>query len=500
MRALTSRLGVLLLLLLSGPPLAGAGELAPLVPPPHDVLVLGDGLAIEGLGEALNKALRRKGEVDVTIGPSADVGLTTPREFDWAAALDGALQKVDPTVLVLVVGRNDRQALRDLDGRPARGDGGGRLEDPARLYEQRVRGLLTTRGTDQRPIFLVAAPPAKPRAGRKHPWVEGALEGACGATAGCTFVGHAFVDPSPGAAAKAVVEALGTRLSWERAPEPTPEPVEARWNDDGELILPAEFSEDQLQYHASAVRGRDVYFWAFVPRPERPGDTFPVLYLLHGAWGSHDDWRQNAQDQLKDLAERYGVIIITPDGDPFGWYLDSPVDAASQLETWFIRELIPHVEGASRLPVMKGPEHRAIAGLSMGGHGAFVLALRNPRAFVSASSMSGILDITRHPTSWELPDRLGPLDRGGRSRWDQHSATVLLRSVPEPETRLLFTVSTGDSAAYAENEALHEELTRRGVPHEYAEAPGGHTWQYWVSVIADHVAFHAEYLSGDGVR
>jgi S-formylglutathione hydrolase FrmB len=496
----TTAAGVLLFALLGGLLLAGAGEPAELKFPPHDVLVLGDGLAIDGVGEALDKALRRQGEVSVTLGPAVDVGLATPKDFDWAAAMRGALDKHRPDVLVLVAGRNDRQKPRGLDGRPARGSGGGRLVDPAALYESRVRGLLTLPAASKIPILLVAAPPAKARASKKVPWVPDALAGACRATAGCTFVGDAFTDPSPPVVAAAVVAALGTRLSWERPPEPTPEPVAERWDDDGELILPAEFSEEQLQFHASAVRGRDVYYWAIVPRPDKPGDTFPVLYLLHGAWGSHDDWRQHAKADLKELAERYGVVIITPDGDPFGWYLDSPVEAASQLETWFVQELIPHVEGSSRLPVMKGAEHRAIAGLSMGGHGAFVLALRNPGAFTTASSMSGILDITTHPTSWELPDRLGPLDRGGRSRWEQHSATVLLRSVPEPATKLMFTVSTGDSAAYAENKALHDELTRRAVPHEYAEAPGGHTWDYWTSVIEDHVAFHAEYLSGDGVR
>ena len=501
MRALTgTRSVVLLVALLGGLLLAVAGEPEPLKQPPHRVLLLGDGLAVDGLGPALARQLEAQGEVDVILGPSADVGLMTPADFDWAAAMNGALERHQPDVLVLLAGRNDRRPPRGLDGRPAKEAGGGKVKDPAGLYEARVRGLLTIPAAAELPIFVVAASPLKAGAARRYPWVQESLSAACGATSDCTFVPDAFADPAPAAAATAIVAGLEVRLTWEKAPEPTPAPEAERWSDDGELLLPAEFSDDELRFHGSKARGRDVYFWAFVPRPERPGDTFPVLYLLHGAWGSHDDWRQHAKAQLKDLAERYGIVIITPDGDPFGWYLDSPIDADSRIETWFVHELIPHVEGAAGLPVMPGAEHRSIGGLSMGGHGAFVLSLRNPGTFVSASSMSGILDITTHPKSWELPDRLGPLDRDSRKRWEEHSATCLLRALPQPEPKLLFTVSVGDGAAYDENLALHDELTRRDVPHEYAEAPGDHTWEYWTSVIADHVAFHAEYLSGDGVR
>lgn len=498
MRALMTRrslpIVVLLLALLGGALLAAAGEPEPVKQPPHRVLVLGDGLVAPGLGKALAGELSGRGDVDVLLGPDSDVGLMTPGRFDWAGALDGALHKTKPDVVLLVAGRNDRQAPRDVDNRPIR------TKDPSGLYRARVEGLLSIPVASDLPIFVVTAPPSKPRVPRKFAFVPDALRAACAATADCTFVADAFTDPEPAAAAAAIAAGLGGRLSWQRAPEPTPPPAPDRWNDDGELLLPAEFTEDQLRYHHSKSRGRDVYFWAFVPRPERPGDRFPVLYLLHGAWGSHDDWRVNARPILEDLAERYGVIIVTPDADPFGWYLDSPVDAHSQIETWFIHELIPHVEGAAGLPVMRGAEHRSIAGLSMGGHGAFVLALRNPGTFTSTSSMSGILDITTHPKDWELPARLGALDRDNRKRWEEHSATLLLRVRPEPGLPLLFTVTTEDTAATAENQALHAELVRRDVAHEYLEEPGGHTWAYWTSIIDEHVAFHAEYLSGDGVR
>ena len=83
------------------------------------------------------------------------------------------------------------------------------------------------------------------------------------------------------------------------------------------------------------MRGKDVSYYAFVPKAEQPGDIFPVLYLLHGAYDGYTAWHEHAEKKLEALAATYGVVIITPDGDRFGWYLDSPVDADSQIESYF---------------------------------------------------------------------------------------------------------------------------------------------------------------------
>jgi S-formylglutathione hydrolase FrmB len=280
-------------------------------------------------------------------------------------------------------------------------------------------------------------------------------------------------------------------LSWKKA---------ARWDGNGRLIKPSPAAPARLFTHSSRHRKKDVNYFAFVPEGGAPDDRYPVVYLLHGAYDGYTAWHEHAAQKLSRLAATFGVIIITPDGDPFGWYLDSPVDETSQIESYFFEELIPHVEGESGLPVLIGGEHRAIGGLSMGGHGALTLALKHPGAFVSTSSMSGILDITTHPKSWEIRNRLGSLSDQSRALWERHSATHLLRHSPPGlgELRLLFTATTEDKAAYAENAALKRELESRGVDFEYAEESGGHSWKYWTSIIDSHIAFHAKWLSGDG--
>lgn len=274
----------------------------------------------------------------------------------------------------------------------------------------------------------------------------------------------------------------------QQAPTSAPAPAATR------SIARAAEAVDQLLSHTSAARGEEVRFWAYAPVLPEGAAPLPVLYLLHGAGGNHSSWHGPRRELLLELAVQHQLVIVAPDGRPYGWYLDSPVDPTSRIETWLIQELIPHVE-RSGLPV--APGRRAIAGLSMGGHGALVLALRNPDTFTSASSMSGIVDPLRHPRQWGLPDVLGELGPTSRPDWERHSAMHLLGApgATPPPGGILLTVGSSDGAAVAENRDLHDALQATGVQHGWQESDGGHDWRYWRRVLPDHVAFHARALA-----
>ena len=82
---------------------------------------------------------------------------------------------------------------------------------------------------------------------------------------------------------------------------------------------------------------------------------------------------------------------------------------------------MPYVERA--FPVLP---KRGVMGMSMGGHGSFVLALRHPGSFASVSSMSGVMDITRHPDQWKIRDVLGPMN-ANKALWQSYSAEDLMK-------------------------------------------------------------------------
>jgi S-formylglutathione hydrolase FrmB len=244
---------------------------------------------------------------------------------------------------------------------------------------------------------------------------------------------------------------------------------------------------------ASKARKKETAFYAFIPLDTGEKKRRPALYLLHGAWDNHAAWKDHAELWLRRLAEEHGLIIITPDGDPFGWYADSPYDPANQIETYLLNELIPKVEK----DLFALPGKRSVAGLSMGGHGAMTLTLGHPGLFSSASSMSGVLDITMHQAKkWELDRVFGPFDKN-QEIWERHSAVGILTALEKVKAPpLLVTVGRSDPWVLGDNRLFHEKLKSLGVAHDYQEKAGGHDWAFWTSELPEHVAFHAKILSG----
>ena len=134
----------------------------------------------------------------------------------------------------------------------------------------------------------------------------------------------------------------------------------------------------------SEALGKDTKYLALLPKSLTPEFEYPVLFLLHGAYGSYVDWAKNTP--LAKTHDGRDIIFILPDDTPFGWYVDSK--ANGNYETFLTTDLIKDVE--SRFPAAKSREGRGLVGLSMGGHGAISIAAKHPDLYSSSSSLSGI--------------------------------------------------------------------------------------------------------------
>jgi len=457
-------------LLLNFPP-ATAGHL-----PDAEVVVVAEVERLSGLAEILEEGQSVRGQ------------LHTARVAWDSEGFDALLAQSQGGVVVAEGGPFSLEAFSALPRHPGR-----RGLELLEGYLEGSAAAVARLSAAGAVLLRVELPPESKKRRRKASLLERAADGLqvqCSEAPDCALT---FVSPESEVDA-GFHQQLGGRLNWIEVV-----PVVSPWDSDGALLEPTVLSQERLFIRQSSARQKEVRFWAFLPQPEEPGQRYPVIYLLHGATGDYGDWRTHAKGQLLDLASRYGVVIITPDGDHYGWYLDSPEDPASALESYFVEELIPYVERGAGLPVAGGPDHRAIIGLSMGGHGALSLALRQPGTFRAASSMSGILDITSHPKSWQIAGRLGSIEEH-RSRWEEHSVAHLLRSGAADGLPILFVCGDADRAAWTENLALHEELTAAGREHEWRRSTEGHSWTYWTAELPKHVAFAAEYLRGDGVR
>ena len=240
----------------------------------------------------------------------------------------------------------------------------------------------------------------------------------------------------------------------------------------------------------SAVRGAKIACYAFLPADRKSGERFPVVYLLHGAFENAEVWNARAGDLLSRLATRERLVLIAPSCGKTGWYADSPYLKKNRIESFVVRELMPAVERS--FPVLP---RRGVLGMSMGGHGAFALALRHPGLFASVSSMSGVLDITRHPDQWKIKDVLGPL-ASNRALWKSYSALDLLESSkPAGAPSMLITTGAQDAYVVPENRAFRDALRKGGFVYQYREAPGIHDWAYWLEELPLHLAFHAGVLN-----
>lgn len=238
----------------------------------------------------------------------------------------------------------------------------------------------------------------------------------------------------------------------------------------------------------SEANDRRFEHWVWTPPGRGP---FPVMLLLHGiSDASGFLWWQNgrAKETAEALVERgqvppFILVIGTDGGFARGSAYCDWADGSARVETHVIDELLPWVDAT--FPT-SGVRH--VAGNSMGGYGAVTLALRRPGTFASASAMSGYFG-PRTRFGADAADRAVAMygDDAGREAHDPHR--LVARDGGVGGLRLMFDCGVDDDLL-PESREFHARLVDLGVPHSYAEHPGGHTWDYWRSHLAEHLRFH----------
>ena len=235
--------------------------------------------------------------------------------------------------------------------------------------------------------------------------------------------------------------------------------------------------------------------------------NYPVLYLLHGAYGHFADWLKSPPDKrlVHNLADQYNIIIVLPEGETFSFYLDSPVSPESQFETYLTREVLPKIDQTYR--TVRDRKGRVIAGLSMGGHGALFLSARHPDLYCAAGSMSGALDLS------SFNRKLSPADAAQRAKiWapilgsetdnpERFAANSVLSLVDQLQlNKLPLIIDCGvDDGLIDINREVHRRLLYNHTPHDYTERPGAHTWQYWQNALPYQMLFFQQVLKTNGV-
>lgn len=220
--------------------------------------------------------------------------------------------------------------------------------------------------------------------------------------------------------------------------------------------------------------------------------VYPVVYLLHGYGGNHLSWLKTVKPALPQLATKWQLIIVCPDGKN-SWYWDSPINPKSQYDTYVSKELVNYVD--DHYKTVKSPKGRAISGFSMGGHGALWLTIQHPDIFGACGSMSGGVDIRPFPNNWDMAKSLGSY-AANKSVWDANTVITNIDKLAANNTPLI--VDCGQNDFFLEvNENLHKLLLAKKIKHTYIMTSGEHNPKYWNKAVEWQLAFFIKFFSSE---
>ena len=207
----------------------------------------------------------------------------------------------------------------------------------------------------------------------------------------------------------------------------------------------------------------------------------PTLYLMHGMSDDHTIWQRRTS--IERYVSELGIAVVMP-STHLGWYTNTLY--GSRYFTYFTEEL-PSICRNLFNNLSDKKEDTFVAGLSMGGYGAFKLALGAPQTFGMAASLSGALDLVRTTKREDLIEAkgleywtsiFGPLELVKDSEHDLLYLASQLKEAGEDIPKLYFWCGTEDFL-YEGNLSMKEHLSKLGCEFTFEESAGDHQWKYW---------------------
>ena len=229
---------------------------------------------------------------------------------------------------------------------------------------------------------------------------------------------------------------------------------------------------EQRWYDSKTVQGVRRVFIYTPPNYSRSSERYPVLYLFHGAGGDESGWTDNGRanlilDNLIADGKLKPIVVVMPYGyayPPTSPLADGP-DAMKRQRDGFsrdlIEDLIPFVQANYR--VHSDREHRAIAGLSLGGGQALGIGLSHTDLFSRVAGFSPALGAVTSPQAGGLDFK--PLVADSKKMNDR--------------VKLLWVGCGTDDTLFNSNKEFARLLESSGVKHTFRVSEGAHTWQVW---------------------
>ena len=231
---------------------------------------------------------------------------------------------------------------------------------------------------------------------------------------------------------------------------------------------------EKVEYYSNALKMMRRMHVYLPPNYDKIKEKLPVLYLLHGGGDNDASWSSvgranNIMDNLYNEQKAKPMIVVMPAGHtPVKGGM--PMGAGTANDPFcqdFIQDIIPFIEKSYRVSAKR--EHRAIAGLSMGGIQTLNLALWNPDKFSYVNPMS----------TGYFPPLIKELE-------EKHTAILKNSSINQFK---LFTITSGkgDLLVMANNKNTMQLFDKMGIKYQYRESEGSHTYLVWRRNLYDFV-------------
>lgn len=261
-----------------------------------------------------------------------------------------------------------------------------------------------------------------------------------------------------------------------------------------------------VTFYSSALNRRCV---CYVGLPDHydadESKRYPVIYLLHGKTGMETDWlyKGNAEQIIQEMWDknqlREAIIVMPNDGGHSdGTFYVDWYDGSGNFEQYMIYDLVPMIDAEFR--TYPSRLSRVIGGLSMGGYGAVMLALKNPSLFGAAVSFSGalgdILSLTGGEQHLYMASAFAPIlgPAHGEHAQQYRLKNLALHRIEENNGPALYINCGKQDYLYEANIGFTNYLRKIGYNHQYEEFEGEHNWDYWQENLSRGLAFFESYF------
>jgi S-formylglutathione hydrolase FrmB len=220
-----------------------------------------------------------------------------------------------------------------------------------------------------------------------------------------------------------------------------------------------------------------------LPDRLQQGKRYPVLYVLPVEANRENRWGEGLLEVKKlDLHNKLGLIVVQPTFSHLPWYADHPTDPKIRQETYFIKVVVPFID--KTFPTLAEARGRLLLGFSKSGNGAFALLLRHPELFGRAVAWDAPLNMDK-PSNYGM----GPIF-GSQDNFEKYRIPDLLdkRAAELGKAKRLGLIGVSNFGKH--HEAIHEQMTRLKISHEYryTTRPKHHWDAGWVKDAVEWLA------------